>query len=242
MEPVSVNPIIPAALSALSPFQPAQTSVIQVTQTGSSSKAATVTAQTLTQTLFQRTLQAAAAYPIFEPAPGGTGLSQSGAASLLAVLTPAQAPVQASTQASTQAPAASEAASAVAQTQDGGTASSSASTPEVAASPTQDLPAAQDTFGTSLNPDFAMQTALRFGAGVLAQAAASVGSTPDQGTVLVRDATSVLRLGNLQAHAGGAGPEAFAQAGTPTQRVLRTYEGGSASSAAQGTGTVDLLA
>jgi hypothetical protein len=93
-----------------------------------------------------------------------------------------------------------------------------------------------------LSPDFAMQTALRFGAGVVAQAATSGIPAPDLGTGLVRDATTVLRLENLQPHAGGPGPEAFARPESPAQRILRTYEAGSALSATQGTSAVDLLA
>jgi hypothetical protein len=87
-----------------------------------------------------------------------------------------------------------------------------------------------------------MQTALRFGAGVVAEAAASAVPATNLEAGLVRDATAVLRLGNLQPHAGGPGPEAFAQPQAATQRILRTYESGPISSATQGASTVDLLA
>jgi hypothetical protein len=122
------------------------------------------------------------------------------------------------------------------------TSSSTAPASTVPATDIQDLPAAQDAFETSLSPDFAMQTALRFGAGVVAQAAASGIPTPDLGAGLVRDATTVLRLENLQPRTGGPGPEAFTQAETPTQRILRTYETSPALSATQGANAVDLLA
>jgi hypothetical protein len=126
------------------------------------------------------------------------------------------------------------------QSPDTSTSTTPAST--VPAADIQDLPAAQDAFDTSLSPDFAMQTALRFGAGVVAQAAASGIPTPDLGAGLVRDATTVLRLENLQPRTGGPGPEAFTQAETPTQRILRTYETSPALSATQGANAVDLLA
>ena len=85
-------------------------------------------------------------------------------------------------------------------------------------------------------------TALRFGAGVVAQAATPGTSSTVQGTGLVRDATAVLRLENLQPRAGGHGPEAFTQPGPPAPRVLPTDDPGSTIPATQGTGTVDLLA
>jgi hypothetical protein len=92
---------------------------------------------------------------------------------------------------------------------------------------------------TSLSPDFAMQTALRFGAGVVAQAALAV-PVGELGTGLVREAAQVLRTGNLQPQVGEPSPEAFARAQTNLQRVMRSYE--SAPTPAQGNSAVDLLA
>ena len=86
-----------------------------------------------------------------------------------------------------------------------------------------------------------MQTALRFGAGVAAQAALAAPAA-DFGAGLLRDATQVLRTGNLQPHAGGPGPEAFATPQSAIQRILRSYEIAPPPSASQGSGTVDLLA
>jgi flagellar hook-length control protein FliK len=158
-------------------------------------------------------------------------LVQGATASLLAALTPAQAPAPAT-------PASETTPNPTLQATDAST--SSAPSPTAASPNVQDLPATQDAFETSLSPDFAMQTALRFGAGVVAQAAVAVPAT-DLGTGLVRDATTVLRLENLQPSAGGPGPEAFAQAETPAQRILRTYETGSALSATRGAHALDLL-
>jgi hypothetical protein len=87
-----------------------------------------------------------------------------------------------------------------------------------------------------------MQTALRFGAGVVTEAMASAIPTADLGTGLVRDATSVLRLESLQARTSAPGPEAFAQPQTPAHRILQSYDSSSMGSAAPGASTVDLLA
>jgi hypothetical protein len=166
-------------------------------------------------------------------------LAQDAIASLLAALNPVQAP------ADTTPPATATTKPEVIQNL--GAAASVISSSNLPASVTpaaslQDLPATQDGFGTSLNPDFAMQTALRFGAGVTIQAAAAeiLGSHP--GTGLVRDATSVLRLGNLQPQTGHPGPGAFAQSHSETQRILHTYGTDAAAGAIQDTSAVDLLA
>jgi hypothetical protein len=231
MDALSVSPVGPAALSALSALRPVQASRIQATQAGNPSGSAALSAQSLVQSLFQRTLQTTSLYPVSEPVTGSAALAQEATASLLAALTPPQAPANVTPAPdATTNPAALQASSS----------DSSTAPPTLPA--VQDLPTAQDAFETSLSPDFAMQTALRFGAGVGAQAAASGIVAPDLGTGLVRDAATVLRLENLQPRTGGPGPEAFARPETPAQRVLRTYETGSAVSATQGTSSVDLLA
>jgi hypothetical protein len=84
-----------------------------------------------------------------------------------------------------------------------------------------------------------MQTALRFGAGVQAQAALAM-PVGELGAGLVRDATQVLRTGPLQPQGGGPGPEAFARAQATLQRVLRSYE--AAPLPARGNAALDLLA
>jgi hypothetical protein len=233
MDALTVSPVSPATLSALSVLRPVQASMIQTTQASNASGSSALSAQSLVQGLFQRTLQAATLYPVAEPASGSAGLAQDATASLLAALNPPQATADtATTPTSTTNPAMVQASS-----------TSLTVPPSTAPAATlQDIPANQDAFGTSLSPDFAMQTALRFGAGVVAEVAASVAPATDLGTGLVRDATAVLRLGNLQPHAGAPGPEAFSQPQVATQRILHTYESNSALSAAQGASAVDLFA
>jgi len=234
MDALSVSPVGPATFSALSALRPVQASRIQSTQVGNPAESSALSAQKLVQTLFQRTLQATSLSPVAEPVSGSAGMAQDVTTSLLAALTPSPAPADVT--------AAADATTNPAALSTSSTDSSTAPPSALPATDIQDVPAAQDAFDTSLNPDFAMQTALRFGAGVVAQAAASGIPTPDLGAGLVRDATTVLRLENLQPRTGGPGPEAFAPPETPTQRILRTYETGPAAlSATQGGGGVDLL-
>ena len=237
MDALSVSPVGPATFSALSALRPVQASRIQSTQVGNPAESSALSAQKLVQTLFQRTLQATSLSPVAEPVSGSAGMAQDVTASLLAALTPPPAPADVTAAPEVTNPAALQSSDTSPSTAPSSTAPSSA----VPAPNVQDLPAAQDAFEASLSPDFAMQTALRFGAGVVAQAAASGVPAADLGTGLVRDATTVPRLGNLQPRASGPGPEAFAQPETPTQRILRTYETGSALSATQGGGGEDLL-
>lgn len=230
MGALSVGPVSSVAVGILTTPKPViQPVAVPPGQSGKSSGSSGLSVQDLAQSLFQRTLQAATLYSVTEPASGSASLAQDATASLLAALTPPQATAN-----TTPTPSATTNPTVV-------QASSTSSSAAPAAS-IQDLPASQDAFGTSLSPDFAMQTALRFGAGVVAEAAASAVPATNLEAGLVRDATAVLRLGNLQPHAGGPGPEAFAQPQAATQRILRTYESGPISSATQGASTVDLLA
>ncbi|HJV49464.1 MAG TPA: hypothetical protein VJ549_09335 [Geothrix sp.] len=212
MGPLAVASLAPATLNAVSALRPVQ----NVGQNGGTTRSTTVTGQDLAQDIFQRTFQAAATFAVAEPATGSVGLLQDAAASLLAALnapqpaagttTPTEAPTPAATN-----PIATD------------TAATTAPSPTPPALTVTDLPAAQDTFGTSLSSDFALQTALRFGANVLG--GASPAQATSEGTGLVRDATSVLRTGNVQPHAGGPGPEAYQlrnQAGI--QQAIRTYQ------------------
>jgi hypothetical protein len=242
MSALSVSPVGPATLSALNALRPVQPSRIQSNQVGNPSESPALSAQKLVQTLFQRTLQATSLFPVAEPASASAGLAQDVTASLLAALSPPPAPVEvtAAPDATTNATTDTTTNAAALQSPDTSTSTAPAST--VPAADIQDLPAVQDALDTSLSPDFAMQTALRFGAGVAAEATAAGIPGPDLGTGLVRDATTVLRLENLQPRTGGPGPEAFAQPETPTQRILRTYETSPAPSATQGANAVDLLA
>jgi hypothetical protein len=231
MDALSISPVAPATLSALRALPPVQAAQAQPAQAGNPPGPAALSPQNLAQTLFQQTLQATSLFPVAEPAAGSAALIQGATASLLAALAPAQAPV----------PPAPDATSNPAALPTSSPDSSTAPPSALPAPNVQDLPATQDPSEASLSPDFAMQTALRFGAGVVAQATTGA-LAADLSTGLVRDATTVLRLENLQPRAGGPGPEAFAQPGTPAQRILRTYEAGSTQSATQGAPAVDLLA
>ncbi len=233
MDALSVSPVGPATLSALSALRPVPAPLVQP-PAGTPSETSALSIQKLAQSLFQQALQAAATYPVSEPATGSVGLAQEATASLLAALNPPQAPAGVTATPDTTA----QPAVLPTPSTDASTAPPSA----LPATAVQDLPAPQDASAASLTPDFAMQTALRFGAGVVPQAAASGLPGTDLGTGLVRDATTILRLGNLQPRTGGPGPEAFAQPETSTQRILRTYESGSTLSATPGANAVDLLA
>ena len=168
-------------------------------------------AQELAQGLFRQSLQAVTLAPIAEPTAVLPSFGSTATAALLASLSAPQT-----------APAAADASSAT--TALSATQASEPTQPTTTASQTlpQDLGALQDTFQTGTSVDFALQTALRFGAGVVTPAGQT--SLPGElGAGLVRDPAAVPRLGNLQPNAGGPGPEAFAQAQTQLDRVLRTY-------------------
>jgi hypothetical protein len=83
--------------------------------------------------------------------------------------------------------------------------------------------AAADGSGT----DFALLTALRFGAGVAGDATPATAPT-ELGAGLVRDATTVGRLEGLQTQTGSPGPEAFTRPQTVLGRILRDYQAVSA--------------
>ncbi|NTW84945.1 MAG: hypothetical protein HGB30_02145 [Holophagaceae bacterium] len=165
-------------------------------------------AQELAQGLFRQSLQAVALAPVVEPAAASPSFDSTATASLLAALTAPQAPT-----------GTTSAATSLSATQ-----ATAPSQPVTTASQTlpQDLSALQDTFQTGASVDFALQTALRFGAGVVTPAGQT--SLPGELSAgLVRDAAAVPRLRNLQPNAGGPGPEAFAQTQAQLDRVLRTY-------------------
>ncbi len=219
MDALSVNPIRPVALGALDAIRPPQALPLPAAQDGQAARATPLSLQDLAQTLFQRSLQEATLFPVAPTATGTASLVQEATASLLASLSAQGGP---------------------APTTQGAVATPSTTPPSAPPVPTvQELPAPQDGLATSLSPEFAMQTALRFGAGVQAQAALAV-PVGELGAGLVRDATQVLRTGPLQPQGGGPGPEAFARAQATLQRVLRSYE--SAPVPARGTSAVDLLA
>lgn len=204
MDALSLSPLGPATLSGLSALRPLQPLPIQEVKASGSSALAI---QDLAQGLFQRTLQASTTFPISEPGSGNVGFGQAATASLLASLTAPQAPASATPvpNATTQA------------------APSTAPSATPPAAVLTDTPITQDAFANSSSLEFALQAALRFGAGVAGQGSLT-GPSADLSTGLIRDAATVQRLGNLQGQAGAPGSEAFALPQAPTARVLRSYE------------------
>lgn len=226
MDALSLSPLGPATLSGLSALRPLQPLPIQE---GKASGSSALAIQDLAQGLFQRALQASTAFPISEPGGGNVGFGQTATASLLASLTAPQAPASATpvpnatTQASSQITPSSA---------PGATPSATVLT---------DTPITQDAFASSSTLEFALQAALRFGAGVAGQGSLAV-PRADLSTGLIRDAATVQRLGNLQGQAGAPGSEAFALPQASTARVLRSYEVNPMPAITAGASRVDLLA
>jgi len=204
MDALSLSPLGPATLSGLSALRPLQPLPIQEDKTTGSSALAI---QDLAQGLFQRALQASVLSPVSEPTGGNLGLAREATASLRAPQAPASA-----------TPAADATTNAVSQS-----APSTAPSATPPAAVLADVPATQDAFASSSTLDFAMQAALRFGAGVSGQGMTTL-PTADLSTGLIRDAAAVQRLDSLQAQAGAPGPEAFTLAQATTTRTLRGYE------------------
>ena len=244
MNALSVNPVSPAALAALAPLRAVQPLGVAPAQAAPSPGFTTGPVQDLAQNLFLRSLQAATLSPLAEPTTGATGLFQDTTAALLASLTTTQAPA-ATTATTTTTTTATDTtsvnpATVAVQAMDS-TAPSTAPPSAPPVTPLADPSSVQDGFATSLSPDFAAQAALRFGAGVGAQAALAVPAS-DLGAGLVRDAARVLPTENLQSRTGGPGPEAFTQTQAAVQRVLRSYEASATGPATGVTATVDLFA
>ncbi len=230
MDPLSVNALGPASLSGLSALRPAQPVAVPPPSAGGSADALALTTQDLAQGLFQRTLQAASQFPWLGAGVGGTGLAQDAAATLFSAL---QAPQAAAD--TTPAPA-QDNPRAVASA--GATSTAPTANPGLVA-PTA-LTASTDTFVSSTSLEFALQTALRFGAGVQGAAFAPYLVT-EPGSTLVRDATAVSRVGPLQPREGGPGPGDYAQPQGSAQQVLRSY-GVLAAAAPSGADQVDFMA
>ena len=222
MDALSLSPFAPVALGTLGPVRPLQPTTAQ---DGNTSGSTAPTLQDLTQGLFRQTLQTSLAAPISEPGLVNGGLAPEATASLLAALTAPQATAGATPTVDTTTNAITQA------------------TPSSAPSPTPPVTATelptQDVFANSSSLDFALQAALRFGAGVLGPGAAAQNAA-DLGTGLIRDATAVPRLEGLRGQAGAPGPEAYTQPQASAGRLLRDYEVGTPPVAAGG--GVDLLA
>jgi hypothetical protein len=234
MGPLAVSAFSPLTLSAASALRPLQALPALPQSAAATSKTSTSTTlaiQDLAQGLFQRNLQAATLSAFTEPAAGSAGLAAESTGSLLAALTAPQAP------ADTTATPGATTAPAVVQTAD-------ASSAPTSAPPTTlpgDVSATQGLNAVNLSQDFALEAALRFGAGVASQVAPTLQSG-GLGAGLVRDAAAVPRLGNLQSRTGGPGPEAFAQRQAFVQRTAQTYGAIPATQGFGGAGQMDVLA
>ena len=230
MDPLAVSAFSPLALSAASALRPVQTLPLPAASNGKTSSATTLSVQDLAQGLFQRTLQAATLSALTEPAAGSAGLAAEATGSLLAALTAPQAP------ADTTATPNATTVPAVVQTADASTAPTSAPTPTV-----PEVPAAQDLNALQSSQDFALEAALRFGAGVASQVAPTL-QAGVLGAGLVRDAAAVPRLGNLQDRTGSPSPEAFAQRQAWVPRAANSYDAIPATQGFGGSGQLDILA
>lgn len=172
----------------------------------------------LLQSAVQSTLQAAAAQAV--PAIPATDSIQSFTSALAAALTPAQATTTASS-----------------ATAESGTATPIPAT-AAAATATEALTTTTPV-ETGASADFALLTALRFGAGVNPLGAPAFNAA-DLGATLVRDAAAVPRLPNLQPQPGRPGPEDFARLlQTQAPQVIQAYRAVPAAPTAAG---MDLLA
>lgn len=220
MDPLRVSAPGSVALQALKPIPPLAPPSAQPSA-GLPDNRALV--QGLAQDLFQRTFLAAVAFPFTEaaspprelaPVPGSLPTALDAPPATTAPAGPINPPVVPGPPAQSTAPRA---------------------LPPALAGEPQTAPGGQP-LGLSL--DFALQTALRFGAGVGAPATPA-SQAPTLGAELVRDAAAVPRQRNLQPQAGGPGPEAFAHPQAPLQRVLRSYQ---APPAVPGPGQLDLFA
>ena len=188
--------------------------------------------QDLAQSLFLQAFQAANALPGTEPASASaTGLAG-------AILSALASPALTGTATQTATPATAPAGAATGT----GTSGLLATPPASALPATPALPTETATLQAaptdSTGVDFALQTALRFGAGVGTQADLAP-QIPNLATGLVRDAAAVPPQGNLQLHTGGSGLEAFAQPRAALPQAQHPYRAPAVAEASLG---VDLLA
>jgi len=226
MDALSLSPLAPATFNAVGALRPVQPLPVQEDKT-SGSRALAI--QDLAQGLFQQALRASVLSPVTDSVSGNFGLGREATASLLASLSAPQAPA-------TATPAADATTNAI-----NPAASSSAPSPTPPAAVIADVPTAQDAYATSSTLDFALQAALRFGAGVAGLGTPALPSA-ELSPGLIRDAAAVQRLGSLQAQAGAPGSEAFTLPQATNTRLLRTYEVNSPLAIGSGSSRVDLFA
>lgn len=210
MDPLRVEALGSAALNV--PRLPLVIPKLQAdAQAAGGSAQVQALAQGLAQTLVQQTFQTAVT-GLAGSTPTGFDLTQGFTSALASALNAAQSTTSPSTTATATPVATAESGTA---TPIPGTAASAVATEAL----TTSTPAE-----TGASADFALLTALRFGAGVIPLAAPAVTAT-DLGATLVRDAAAVPRLANLQAQPGRPGPEDFTrllQAQAP--QALQAYQ------------------
>lgn len=216
MDPLMLGSPGPATMQALSALRS-----VRMDGTADSSLLAS---QDLAQGLSQQGLPAFTLTPAIPPA-AGLGLSPVGTDSLLAALTAPQ-------------PAANATPTLDATTQPTTALQAPSTTPAPVADTNSPAPATEDPLATSTSLDFALQAALRFGAGVVGSAPPSP-ATAGAGPVLVRDASSVMRNGGLQDHTGAPGPEAFLLPKDTLDRAHKSYQ---VNTTPPNAGVLDLLA
>lgn len=158
--------------------------------------------------------------PLLSPTPQSPGAPQDSGVSLLTALTAPQAAVS-----TTPTPDATNQTT----TLQAPSTEPSAPLPPVA----NDVVPTQDPAAASAGLDFAQQAALRFGAGV-AGSAPLAPATMGAGPILVRDASSVVRNGGLQAHTGAPGPEAFILLKDTLDRAHKSYQANATAPTAMG--------
>lgn len=227
MDPLRLSALGGTAAMALNPAL-----VIPKVQPGNvQGTAGTDATQGLVQDLFLQTLQAASALaqtPATGPAPT-PGVTDS----LLAALTAVPAPTAATATADTPT-AATAAAPATTLATDLATplpATAALAVPELATVPPAALP-------DSSTLAFALETALRFGAGVVPGAGPAF-QLPDAGAGLMRDATAVPRQPHLLLNTGRSGAEVLAQPQTGVPQAVNAYR---TAAVAEPPAGVDLLA
>lgn len=189
--------------------------------------AGTDATQGLVQDLFLQTLQAAGALtraPATSPAPT-PGVTDS----LLAALT--ATPASAATDTPTAAMAATPATTLATDLATPLPATAALALPELATVPPAALP-------DSSTLAFALETALRFGAGVVPGAGPAF-QPPDAGAGLMRDATAVPRQPHLLLNTGRSGAEVLAQPQTGVPQAVNAYR---TAAVAEPPAGVDLLA
>lgn len=203
MEAFRIDPLASVAMSTLKPLEPPTPVATQGSAALTDTQALI---KELAQALYQQT-QKALTTTATDLTTMVTGPNLSSAAALLASM--------ASPQATPPVPAAEASAT------------SPTAPSAVAVTPSTPTPVAETVAPSVVNDaqgqEQIQQNAMHFGANVLAP-----GSTP---TVLpsqldsqIRDATSVARVGGLQAEGSRPGPEAFARPRTPLAETLHAYQ------------------